>query len=381
MKKIVHSDIVIGRPIGFSIYSKDGALLFRKGGVIHMPDQVSRLLVRGAQYDEAELDPRPYITSDVPPPLPTPEDPPPFEHLNGLLLNLKHVLATTLKSPDQIDLTARIGKIAEAVQGICHKSIDSALAAPTVDTHTAYIVVHQMMGAILTELIGQSKGLDSAQRRSLMCAALTRDLAQIWLQPELDKHPGSLPDALRTQMRQHPTQSAQMLEQAGVTDALWLDAVRHHHEYLDGSGYPAQLKGEEISLGARILAVSDRYSAMIKMRPYRSQAHFPQNALKEIYLKKDLEIDEEIARILISKVGLLSPGTIVKLKSGEIAVVKSPTVRSDAAIVYCIYGKTGMILSMPIRRDTSHPGYEIVGLVPLSQCQTAAVTIQQVWAD
>lgn len=379
MKKIVHSDIVLGSPIGFSIYNQEGALLFRRGSIIHMPDQLSRLLVRGAQYDEAEADPRPY-TSNEPAPPPAQEDPPPFEHLNGLLLNLKHVLGTTLKSPEQIDVTARIGAIAQAVQNICHKSIDSALAAPSVDTHSPYIVVHQMMGAILTELIGQGKGLDPAQRRSLMCAALTRDLGQIALQPELDKHPGYLPDDLLAQMRQHPEHSAALLQKAGVTDPLWLSTVRGHHEYLDGTGYPARLTGDEVSLGARILGVSDRYSAMIKMRPYRAQAHFPQNALKEIYLKKDTEIDEEIARILISKVGLLSPGTIVKLKSGEIAVVKSPTVKSDAAIVYSVYGKTGMILTTPARRDTSQPGHEIVGLVPLSHCQTAAVSIRQVWA-
>ena len=165
-----------------------------------------------------------------------------------------------------------------------------------------------------------------------------------------------------------------------MTDPLWLGAVRGHHEHLDGSGYPAQLKGDAVSLGARILGVADRYSAMIKMRPYRAQAHFPQNALKEIYLKKDTEIDEEIARILISKVGLLSPGTVVKLKSGEIAVVKSPTVKSDAAIVYSVYGKTGMILSPPARRDTSQPGCEIVGLVPFAHCQTAGASIRQVWA-
>ena len=379
MKKIVHSDIVLGQPIGFSIYNQDGALLFRRGSVIHMPDQVSRLLVRGAQYDEAEVDPRPYL-GNAPPPPPVQEDPPPFEHLNGLLLNLKHVLATTLKSPEQIDVAARIGAIAQAVQNICHKSIDSALAAPSVDTHSPYIVVHQMMGAVLTELIGQGKGLEPAQRHSLMCAALTRDLGQIASQPELDKHAGALPSDVHAQMRQHPEHSARLLQQAGVIDPLWLGAVRSHHEHLDGSGYPAQLKGEAVSLGARILGVADRYSAMIKMRPYRAQAHFPQNALKEIYLKKDTEIDEEIARILISKVGLLSPGTVVKLKSGEIAVVKSPTVKSDAAIVYAVYGKTGMILSPPARRDTAQPGCEIVGLVPFAHCQTAAASIRQVWA-
>lgn len=379
MKKIVHSDIVLGKPIEFSIYSQEGPLLFRRGSVIHMPDQLSRLLVRGAQYDETETDLRPYAPNE-PPSVPVQEDPPPFEHLSGLLLNLKHVLGTTLKSPEQIDVSARIGKIAQAVQNICRKDIDSALAAPCVDTHTPYIVAHQMMGAVLTELIAQGKGLDAAQRLPLVCAALTRDLGQIQLQPELDQYAGLLPDVLRTQMRHHPRLGAELLAQAGVTDPLWLEAVRSHHEHLDGNGYPAGLKGDEVSLGARILGVSDRYSAMTKMRPYRAQAHFPQNALKEIYLKKDTEIDDEIARILISKVGLFSPGTLVRLKSGEIAVVKSPTVKSNAATVYSVYGKTGMILSTPTRRETSQPGCEIVGLVPFADCLNAAVSIRQVWA-
>lgn len=379
MKKIVHSDIVLGKPIEFSIYSKSGDLLFRRGSVIHMPDQVSRLLVRGAMYQDNEDAPGPHLPNEPPPP-PVHEDPPPFEHLSGLLMNLKHVLSTILKSPEQIDVSARIGKIAQAVQAICQKDIDSALAAPCVDTHTPYIVAHQMMGAVLTELIAHSKGLDAGQRLSLVCAALTRDLGQIKLQPELDKHNGPLPEDLYGQMRQHPLLGAQLLEQAGVRDPVWLQAVRGHHEHLDGSGYPAGLRGDAMGLGARILVVSDRYSAMIKMRPYRPQAHFPQNALKEIYLQKDAQIDDEIARILISKVGLLSPGSIVRLKSGEIAVVKSPTVKSNAAIVYSVYGKNGMILSTPARRDTSQLGSEIVGLVPFCDCLTAAVSIRQVWA-
>ena len=91
MKKIVHSDIVLGKPIEFSIYSEGGILLFRRGSVIHMPDQISRLLLRGAQYDEAEIDTRPRASNE---PAPAHEDPPPFEHLNTLLLNLKHMLAT-----------------------------------------------------------------------------------------------------------------------------------------------------------------------------------------------------------------------------------------------------------------------------------------------
>ena len=377
VKKIVHSDIVLGKPIEFSIYSENGILLFRRGSVIHMPDQISRLLAREAQYDETENDIGRYDLDNA---QSVPEDPPPFEHMSGLILNLKHVLGTAIKSPEQIDVSARIEKIAQAVQKICQKDIDSALAAPSVDTYNPYIITHQMMGAVLADLIAQSKGLDAAQRLPLMCAALTRDLGQIQIQAELDAHPGFLPDDLVVKMHQHPQLSVDLLRQAGVTNTIWLESVRCHHECLNGRGYPIGLKGDQVNLGARILAVADRYSAMIKLRPYRAQAHFPQNALKEIYLKKDTEIDGEIARILISRVGLLAPGTIVRLKSGEVAVVKSPTVKSDAAIVYAIYGKTGMILSTPARRDTSQPGYEITGLVPFSDCLTAAVSIKQVWA-
>ena len=384
MRKIVAEDIVLGKPIPFAIYDESSVLLFRQGTVISMPDQISRLVARGAQYNEQEVpaDAQTYRNAQVSSPryyLPVEEEPLPFDHLSGLILNLKHVLITTLKSPEQIDVPERIRKIASAVQSVCKKDIDSALAAPCLDTHNAYIVVHQMMGAVLTELIAQSKGLDQAQRLPLVCAALTRDVSQIPLQVELDKHVGPLPEDLRAQMRLHPAQSAELLERVGVVDPVWLQAVRGHHEHLGGRGYPAGLVDDQVSLGARILAVSDTYSAMLKVRPYRTKAHFSQNALKEIYLKKDVEIDGEIARILISKVGLLSPGTIVKLKCGEIAVVKSPTVKADAATVYSIYGKTGMLLSAPARRETSQPGYEITGLVPFADCHAAAISIKRVW--
>lgn len=379
MKKIAAQDIVLGAPIPFSIYDERHILLYRQGSVISMPYQITRLVTRGALYDEHEVQGQPADASRLI--APVEEEVLPFEHLSGLILNLKHVLLTTLKSPEQINVPQRIGKIALAVQSVCMKDIDSALAAPCLDTGSAYIVVHQMMGAVLTELIAQSKGLDAAQRLPLVCAALTRDLSQIPLQVELDQYEGPLPADLRTKMRLHPVQSADLLARVGVLDPVWLQAVRGHHEHLGGQGYPVGLHEDQVSLGARILAVADTYSAMLKSRPYRTKAHFSQNALKEIYLKKDVEMDGEIARILISRVGLLSPGTLVRLKCGEIAVVKSPTVKADAATVYSVYGKSGMILAAPIRRDTSQPGYEITGLVPFADCHAAAICIRRVWTQ
>ena len=381
LKKITPVNIILGKALPFSIYDKNGILLLRQGKVIITPDQIEHLVTRGDVTHSTPLKEAGADAQSHKPAPPSEDRQSSFERINELTLNLKHVIDTTLKRPEQIDVTMRIGKIALEIQEICKEDSDSAIAAPCFDLSNPCITVHQMMGAVLTELIAHSKGLKQEQRLALVCAALTRDLGQIPIQSELDNHVGPLPDTLRARIHQHPNLSAQLLASAGVTDPLWLDAVRGHHERLNGSGYPAALKDDQVFLGSRILAVADTYSAMIQPRPYRKKTHFSQNAIKEIYQKQDTEIDGEIVRILISRIGLLPPGAIVKLKCGEIAVIKSHTLKPEAAIVYTIFGKSGTLLSHPVRRDTSEPNYEITGLVPYSECRAAAVIIKRVWTN
>lgn len=380
LRLISPGTIVLGKAFPYSIYDKSGVLLFCQGSVIHMADQVTRLVGRGAQYNEDES-PAGAQAGAHRHALPGQDEQSAFENLNSLILNLKHGLLTAIKTPEQIDVSARFMKIAQSVQLICKEDIDSALAAPSLDAFNPYIVVHQMMGAVLTELIAQNRGFSSEQRLSLVCAALTRDIGQMPMQAELDLHQGTLPDDLAVRMRKHPVKSSDLLRCAGVTDPNWLQAVHAHHERLNGTGYPDALKDEEISLGAKILAVADTYSAMVKPLAYRPNALVSQTALKEIYQRRDTEFDGENVRILISKIGLLPPGTVVKLKCGEIAVIKSPTVKAVGATVYSIYGKSGMVLTTPVRRHTSHPGYEITGLVPYAEYRNAVAVFKRVWTN
>lgn len=72
-------------------------------------------------------------------------------------------------------------------------------------------------------------------------------------------------------VRMHPMLSYEILEERGTYSDLVLDSVRYHHENYDGSGYPSNLKGEEIPLGARIIRVCDVYAALTTDRPYRSR--------------------------------------------------------------------------------------------------------------
>ncbi len=79
----------------------------------------------------------------------------------------------------------------------------------------------------------------------------------------------------------------------------WVDAVAHHHERWDGTGYPMRLAGADINRGARIVAVVDAYEAMTSPRPYRKPVS-PEAARAEIALQAGIQFDPEVVRALLS---------------------------------------------------------------------------------
>jgi HD-GYP domain-containing protein (c-di-GMP phosphodiesterase class II) len=386
-RQITLADVKLGIPLPFSVYDPEGRLLLRKGVVITMEEQVSRIVERRAVMgdDEAEpertpaevraaLSPRPASTQRM-----SGEAMPVFDQVGSLILNLKHSFSTALKSPDQIDLAARIRQFAGRIQLLCKADIDSALAAPHLDYVNPYIIVHQVMGAVLAEIIGRRSAMTDEERLPLVCAALTRDIGIFGIQNELDRCEGPLPDALRRVMQAHPVDGAQILRRAGVQDKRWLAAVEQHHERLNGAGYPLAMQADAIGQGGRILAIADTYSAMTKPRPYRNKELLAQNALRDIYLQKDVSLDGQLIGAMIKEIGIFPPGSIVKLKSGETGVIKHCTHKASEAVAYTVYDQRGMPLIEPMRRETADPDFEIVSMVPFTQCRSAAVTIKRLW--
>lgn len=372
MKKVIRADLKLGEPLPFSVFDVDGRLLLRQGMVLLNPDHIEQLIargvVKGTASDAAENHSRPLVESQSV-----------YERMGGLILNLKHIFTTALKSPDQIDLPARIKHFAADLQSLCQEDMDGALAAMHLDNVNPYIVVHQIMGAALTEVIACRKGLTPDERRPFVCAALTRDIGQLGIQNDLDKCDGPLPDSLREAMVKHPLRGAELLSRAGVKDNVWLHAVRQHHERFDGGGYPLKLQGDSITWGGGVLAIADMYSAMTKSRPYRDKAHFAQNVLRDMYLGKDESMDGELVQTLIKEIGMFPPGSIVRLKNGEIAVIKNRTHKVNDAVVFSVYDQKGIPLLTPIRREAWCSDFEIVGMVPFAECRSAAVIIKRLW--
>ncbi|WP_420474474.1 HD-GYP domain-containing protein [Noviherbaspirillum sp. ST9] len=381
-RQITPADIKLGEPLAFSVYDQEGRLLLRKGIVITMQEQVDRIILRKAlmgtdgpvSTERAAAPPR-----STPPLRAQGEAMPVFDQIGSLILNLKHTFATAVKTPDQIDLGVRVRQLAARIQALCKADIDSSLAAPHLDHANPYLIVHQVMGAVLAEVTARRAGLEEEARLPVVCAALTRDIGLFHVQAELDQANGALSDSLKRAVSEHPMAGATLLRSAGVDDATWLDAVEQHHERLDGKGYPRKLQSEGVAPAGRILAIADTYSAMTKPRPYRAKEYSSQNALRDIYLQKDVSLDGSLIQAMIREIGIFPPGSIVKLKSGEIAVIKHCTHKPADAVVYTVYDQRGMPMLEPIRREAANPNYEIMGMVPFTECRSAAVTIKRLW--
>jgi putative nucleotidyltransferase with HDIG domain len=146
-------------------------------------------------------------------------------------------------------------------------SFATALVA-TLDARDQYTAGHSAAVAIYARDIAERLGLDDRQCRLAHLAGLVHDIGKIGLPPGLLEKPGALTLEERRLMEQHSAIGERILTK--VDDyAEIAHIVRHHHERVDGNGYPDGLHGHEIPLISKIIAVADAYNAMTSDRPYR----------------------------------------------------------------------------------------------------------------
>lgn len=140
--------------------------------------------------------------------------------------------------------------------------------ALTVEKRDPYTAGHQFRVSALADAIAEELGMDGDVREGLRLGAMIHDIGKIYLPAEILSRPGRLSDIEFALVRTHPDVGRDII---GAVDFPWpvAEMIHQHHERLDGSGYPAGLKRDEIVFEARILAVADVVEAMASHRPYR----------------------------------------------------------------------------------------------------------------
>ena len=131
-----------------------------------------------------------------------------------------------------------------------------------------YTFEHGLRVASIARLIGEAMGLPDLDIDALELGCMLHDISKVAIPDDVLLKPGIFNAQDRKIMMMHPTMGAKIFSRQACSPAI-IDIIHHHHERLDGSGYPDHLKGDEISLLTRIAMVADSYEAMIARRPYK----------------------------------------------------------------------------------------------------------------
>jgi len=196
---------------------------------------------------------------------------------------------------------------------------DALLSLARLKNADEYTYLHSVAVCALMVTLGRQLGLDDAQCREAGMAGMLHDLGKAAMPQEVLNKPGKLTPAEFAIIKQHPVRGYEMLLAGGAVSEDAMDVCRHHHERMDGTGYPDALAGEQISLLSRMGAVCDVYDAVTSDRPYKA-GWDPAQALAQMATWKG-HFDPMVFQSFVKSIGIYPTGSLVRMRSGRLAVV------------------------------------------------------------
>jgi HD-GYP domain-containing protein (c-di-GMP phosphodiesterase class II) len=375
---VVKGEVQLGVPLPYSVFDRNGVLLLRRGFRINLQRHLDILQTNGLFYEESyTIEAKRPRSGGAPAPVEV-EQESTFELVESTKLRLGRLLDQFRAGRGHEGFLRGIEEIGVTLQEACTHDTDAVLASLHLDYDLPYEVVHHVKAGVICELVGKRLGVGEAARLTLIQAAITHDIGLIDIQEELDRQATPLSEAQQARIRSHPEDGVRILRELGVSDPAWLDPVRHHHERIDGSGYPDGLKGDEIRIPVRVLAAADNYSAMVRDRPYR-KAMLTRTAMRELMLDDSSRTDRRLIEAMIKEIGVFPPGIIVRLASGEVAVVRSRGRNSAVPEIHAFVRADGMPMLATQRRDPAKAEFAIQGILPFSDYRGCVALIRSLW--
>ena len=170
----------------------------------------------------------------------------------------------------------------------------------SIEAKDSYTRGHSERVNTLTMMIADTMEISPDEKDALNWASVLHDTGKIGVPEEILTKKGKLTQEEFSLIKEHPERGYRILRPIDQLKES-LNGIRHHHERIDGAGYPMGLEGEEIPLHARIIAIADTYDAMTSCRSYRSGLSH-ENAIAEIIRVKGTQLDPEIVEIFINLV-------------------------------------------------------------------------------
>lgn len=223
---------------------------------------------------------------------------------------------------------AGVANLVDEISNSVARNSSALISLARLKTADNYTYMHSV--AVCAMMIALARQLNQSDDvvRSAGVAGLLHDLGKMLVPGEVLNKPGKLTDAEFAIVKRHPVAGHEFLQASDNIDPMALDVCLHHHEKVDGSGYPKGLKGSAISLFAKMGAVCDVYDAITSNRPYKA-GWDPSESLRQMGLWASGHFDLPVFQAFAKTLGIYPVGSLVRLNSGRIGVV---TEQSRAAL-------------------------------------------------
>lgn len=181
---------------------------------------------------------------------------------------------------------------------------------------------HSLNVMVLSMLLGAAAGFDAAAMRELALGALLHDIGKVGVPSRILMKTAALTGPEQAVYQQHARYGRDLARRIGDLPPTVMQIIHRHHEYLDGSGYPDGLVGEEIERPVRLVALVNLYDNLCNP-PNIADAVIPKTALSIMFTRYKDKLDPELLALFIRTLGVYPPGTVVRLSDGNIGMVVS----------------------------------------------------------
>lgn len=224
---------------------------------------------------------------------------------------------------------ARMGKVIqiEHAKELVEEISSSVLRHPhalislaRLKTADEYTYMHSVAVCALMIALARQLAMEENMVREAGVAGLLHDIGKIGIPMKILNKPGKLTDEEFSIVKSHPEIGSKVLIDNHQVGPLVLDVCLHHHEKVDGTGYPHRLKGDSISIFAKMGAVCDVYDAITSNRPYK-KGWPPAESIRKMAEWSKGHFDEAVFQAFVKTVGIYPTGSLVRLESGKLGVV------------------------------------------------------------
>lgn len=206
-------------------------------------------------------------------------------------------------------------KLVESVD----RNPDALLCLTKIREKDDYLLEHSLNVAILLANFGKFLGMSEEEVQDLSYAGFLHDLGKIKIPDEILHKPGRLTDSEMDIMKGHVKHGVDYLKETDIAQPL-IQAISEHHERLDGLGYPAGTKGDDISKAGRMLAIADMYDALTADRVYKAGMS-SQKAFSILMNDAPTRLDKSLVQQFIKCLGVYPVGSLVLLSNERLAMV------------------------------------------------------------